>query len=141
MEGTLLQNNFLQNEPSTSAPPRGCQTTGLTGGLRRKKSRAFARVRVPSAPLKSPSNPGLFALRKGRFCKKTFLQNEPSTSAPPRGCQTAGLTGGLRRKKSRAFARVRVPSAQQESPGEILDFLRCGRHVFAKIGIIAKSGW
>ena len=38
VEGTLLQIKNLQNEPSTSAPPRGCQTAGLTGGLRRRKA-------------------------------------------------------------------------------------------------------
>ena len=38
VEGTLLQIENLQNDPSTSAPPRGCQTSGLTGGLRRRKA-------------------------------------------------------------------------------------------------------
>ena len=38
VEGPLLQIEDLQNEPSTSAPPRGCQTAGLTGGLRKRKA-------------------------------------------------------------------------------------------------------
>ena len=49
---------------------------------------------------KPRSNPGLLAMWKERFCKLKNLQNEPSTSAPPRGCQTSGLTGGLRRRKA-----------------------------------------